>query len=416
MKSIHRLLGHPLILFPAAIGLGLLIHHWTSPTPPQPHQDATAALGEAQPPDLTENPAPLVSANPPPLPVEGEPLVIESLAPTTPDIDPSEVGELTPVAVPETTAITQPVDDLPALTFREIWGYLMSGEEDRWHPESELSDVVLFAPRLDQTGKLVNRIRQSTYDAARARHVRVHLAIASAGQAGLLHFLLDPRYGRRDEFLRDIVQLATERPLDGLQLDFESMRVQDRPHFESFLIDLRSALPDGLIFSLAIPARHGARKSDAFAYDGFAPLADRFLIMVYDEHWKGGPPGSISSGDWHRRVTTHSLRHFPPEKLIVGLPFYGRVWQLDRGARATRHSDLEDLAQHPEFAVRFDASGGHRMQFQRAIRFEGWFEDSQTAHAKMWDARTLGAWNVGFWRLGQEDGRIWQLMQLPAEQ
>jgi spore germination protein len=434
MHSTKRLLGHPFTLIPFAIGLGLLIHYWTGPSPkPRPAPQVTENLPPADLPTQFDDPSKDAvegftpakvspAATAPATATNGESEAVEVSAPIDPELLASETDaenvapeDLSPSAT-TVLDLERPVDELPTLTFQEIWGYLMSGDEHHWQPSAALSDVVLFGIRLDQTGKLIGKIRESTFEAARARDVRVHLAIASSGQAGLMHFLLNPRYGDRDRFISDIVALTTQMELDGLQLDFESLRVEDRKHFESFLRDLRSALPQQLMFTLAIPARDRDRASDAFAYADLADLADRFLIMVYDEHWKGGPPGSVSSGDWNRRVTAHSLRHFPTEKLIIGLPFYGRLWQLDKGARATRHSDLADLSDTPGFEIRFDASGGHRIRFRREIEFEGWFEDAWTCHAKMKDALELGAQHVGFWRLGQEDARVWKLLALAHEE
>ena len=390
MKASKRVIGaltHPVTLVPLAVALGLLIHHWTSPKPSEnPPSLVAKELAKAEPMSRA------VAASTAPV-EETEPPVILLPAPPSPSELPPLESHEAPSGAP---------------------GLASSGAT------SVVSDVFLFSLRLDETGQLSGKVRESSLVAARSRlgggrRVRVHLVVASSGQKGLLHFVLDPRYGRRSDLVSRLAALVREHSLDGLQIDFESLRLEDRGHFIEWLGQLRAALPKGTIFSIALPARDRTREKDAFDYRHLTDVADRFLIMVYDQHWKGGPPGTISGNEWHGRVVQYALSHFPSEKLVVGLPFYGRIWQLDHGARATRYTDLETLSQAPDFELKLDPEKGHRMQFRREIRFEGWFEDATSAHTKMSSAQQLGALNVGFWRLGQEDERVWQLLSLEQQ-
>jgi len=439
MKASKRVIGaltHPVTLVPLAVALGLLIHHWTSPKPSEnPPSLVARELAEAEPMSrsaaastapVEETEPPVILLPAPPSPAELPPLEPHGVPSGAPELASSgatveAVTQPLPTLVEEIQGKELPdLQTLAPLNFREIWAYLMMGEENRWSQTSVVSDVFLFSLRLDETGHLSGKVRESSLVAARSRlgggrRVRVHLVVASSGQKGLLHFVLDPRYGRRSDLVSRLAALVREHSLDGLQIDFESLRLEDRGHFIEWLGQLRAALPKGTIFSIALPARDRMREKDAFDYRHLANVADRFLIMVYDQHWKGGPPGSISGNEWHGRVVQYALSHFPSEKLVVGLPFYGRIWQLDRGARATRHTDLETLSQAPGFELKLDPEKGHRMQFRREVRFEGWFEDAASTHTKMSSAQQLGALNVGFWRLGQEDERVWQLLTLEQQ-
>jgi spore germination protein YaaH len=287
----------------------------------------------------------------------------------------------------------------------------MAGEEERWDAGARLTDVGLFHFRLGDRGELAGKLDERTLELARSRGARTHLVIASSGQKSLLHFLLNPNYRARNSFVGEIAALARRHRVDGLQLDFESVLAEDRWHFISFLEELRALLPDGMLFSLALPARDEETPENALRYRGLAELADRFLIMVYDEHWQGGRPGSIASKGWHDRVVAHVLRELPAEKVIIGLPFYGRIWQRETVARATRYPELAGIVAEKRAEVRHDLDGTHHFTFTETVTAECWFEDAATLHAKFSAARALGARSVGFWRLGQEDPRVWGLVR-----
>ena len=61
----------------------------------------------------------------------------------------------------------------------------------------------------------------------------------------------------------------------------------------------KKALPPGKIFSVAVMARWAEHKqknpSDAFDYPFIGMIADRVIVMAYDEHYRGGGPGPIIS-------------------------------------------------------------------------------------------------------------------------
>jgi spore germination protein YaaH len=300
--------------------------------------------------------------------------------------------------------------EAPRLAFQEIWAYLFPGEEERWDPAAPLTDLCLFSHHLDAAGRLQGRLPEAALERARAAGLRTHLVLASSGQASLLHFLLDPAGPQREILLGEVVALAGTGATGGFQLDLEGLLLDDRAHLVGFLRELRARLPSRLRFSLALPA-HTGKERNAYDYGELASLADRFLIMVYDEHWQGGPAGSISSRSWHDRVATHALSRLPPDKVVVGLPFYGRIWQLDSVARATRHADLAEILAQPGVELRRDAERGHRYTFRREVRAEGWFEDADSLHAKLGAAQRMGIERVGFWRLGQEDPRLWSRIE-----
>lgn len=407
MKLLRRVFDSPLALVVIGISLGLLVHYLTTPARvgnPGPAMDGGAADGVGEPDEPGESERLVKAEKPEELP--GSAIVPASLRSAADDRETDktdateEVGEkLKPPSL----------ESKKPLSFPEIWAYLHGGEESRWRREAPITDLCLFNFRLDAVGKLEGSVKESFLEEVRRAGIRSHLVVAASGGT-LFHFLLNPRNSQRERLLSDLARLAGRYPVDGFQLDFEGLRGEDRAHLVSFLEELRARLPAGQIFSLAVPAKT-ERSRRAYHYRDLRDIADRLFIMVYDFHWRGGPPGSITPRDWHDRVVAHCLEELPAEKIVIGLPFYGRIWQTTKVARATRYIHLKDYLERPHTRVEYDRDGSHRFTFTQEIEAEGWFEDASSLHAKLAAARSRGIRAVGFWRLGQEDTRIWELLR-----
>ncbi len=335
-------------------------------------------------------------------------------------VDPADETPIAAPSFPEDPKPT-PADPAPApapipaatssekLRFREIWAYLMAGEESHWSDAAPITDLGLFDFSLDATARLTGRANLKAIDRAKALGVRTHLVLASSGNRSLLHLALSPRYGARQALLAELAALPRRHPVDGVQLDIEGPRAEEREDYVSFVRELRAALPEKSILSLALPAKTRDAPA-AIVYGDLAGLADRFFIMVYDFHWKGGPPGPISPLDWHDQVLACAAKHLPADRVVIGLPFYGRIWQREEVARAVKHEGALRIAAEQSAGVRRDSSRTHSFTYKTEVTAEGWFEDAASLRAKLESAKARGFTRVGFWRLGQEDPKVWEIL------
>ena len=226
---------------------------------------------------------------------------------------------------------------VPALAFPEIWAYVMEDQQAAARPDLPITDLAYFAAGLSNRGELVGvPIIQN----AQKIVARKHLVLAELdGSAGLMHFVLAPEFPMRDKLIADLVVALA--PFDGIQIDFENLMNYDAENFRQFLLKLKTAI-GGKTLSVALPARNSP-VSDAFSYPEIVAIADRILIMAYDQHWSGSEPGSIASLAWCKGLASYALGTMGPDKLIMGLPFYGRAWSNKNPAGAYRFPSLERL-------------------------------------------------------------------------
>lgn len=108
----------------------------------------------------------------------------------------------------------------------------------------------------------------------------------------------------------------------------------------------------GKVVSVDITAIGDPNSYWSGCYDrkGLAEHVDYAVLMGYDQTSGGSDrAGPVSSYNWLERILPPLLEEIPAERLILGLPFYTRVWTGDDG-RAS--SDVLTLEYTEDFARR----------------------------------------------------------------
>jgi spore germination protein YaaH len=298
-----------------------------------------------------------------------------------------------------------PGENLPVSTFGEVWGYVISGREEAFRSGMPLTDIGYFGAMTDFYGKLVDVPNPKNI---RGFKGRVHLVV-TCNSNSLTHFVLVPGSAERKTLIADLI--AATRNFDGLQIDFENIPKRDGGTFRSFLAELREGLPDK-VFTVALPARTRTLDNDIFDYTRIKPLVDRILVMAYDEHWSTSAPGPIASMRWCRNVAEYSLKVIGPEKLVMGLPFYGRAWGHINPSKAYLYSGIERVLRENETSEITRENGIPTFDYDVKVSVKVYYEDDYSLSARMEMYRAMGARAVGFWRVGQEIPSVWDLIQL----
>jgi spore germination protein YaaH len=299
-----------------------------------------------------------------------------------------------------------PVKTLPVTAFKEIWGYVVAGQEASLTGKLPLTDVCYFGAEVNMYGalsKIPNRRSLSAFKG------KVHLTVTCNSNA-LTYFSLMPGSPQRKELIADLITAVNN--YDGLNIDFENIPPKSGDAFLSFLQELRSGLPKDKIFSIALYARTRTLNNDVYDYEKIKPIVDKIFIMAYDEHWGGGTAGSVASLRWCKSVADYSLRVIGDEKLVMGIPFYGRAWVDQNHHRALIYSTTERLINtHNVMDVRRE-NGIPAFDYNANVAVKVYFEDEYSVSARMEMYKSMNINAVGFWRIGQETPKIWEFIQI----
>jgi spore germination protein YaaH len=303
--------------------------------------------------------------------------------------------------------LPDPNEPLPVLTFKEIWGYVVEGREEFLTKELPVSDIAYFSASIDSFGKLgaVPKKQKLKYTGTG----KVHLTIV-CHSVTLLHFTLAPGSNYRKDLLTDIV--AASREYDGININFENLSERDGDAYNSFLRDLRAALPSGKTLSVAIPVKVRDSMRTQYDYVKIAAIVDRVFIMAYDEHWSGGRPGSVASLNFCKQVAEYTLRTIPKEKIVMGIPFYGRAWGDYRPSRDYIYKTIMEKIEENNVTDIRRVNGIPFFEYSKNVGIKVYYEDTYSLTARMNMYKEMGIENIGFWRVGQETTEVWDYIKL----
>lgn len=227
-------------------------------------------------------------------------------------------------------------------------------------------------------------------------------------------------YEARENLILNIVQKAKQYNLDGINIDFENMYMEDADVFSRFIIELEPRLKIlGKTLSVDVTAPDGA-ESWSMCYDRnvIGDVADYIVFMAYDQYGEASTePGTTSGYEWVKVNLDKFLEteEIEPEKIILGLPFYTRVWTTQNGnlvrtdVVAMKNVDTNipagvekvwDEVTRQNY-IKYDSNGYTR---------EMWIEDIDSYKEKLQLINEYGLGGVANWCKDMEPEEIWSVI------
>ena len=354
------------------------------------------------------------------------------------------------------------------------WGVRSKGTRIAELPGAELTHIIYAFARVTEDGRLAlgdacldtgacdSTATSRTTDGGnfaelrrlKERYPHLRLLVAIGGWTGSGRFsdvALTPE--SRRTFARSAVDLVIRQSpglFDGIDIDWEYpvrgglatnvTRPEDKQNCTLLLQALRSELDeqgarDGRRYLLTIATIAGPAVFAQLELQAVAATVDWFNVMTYDYHSGSkiahfNAPLYAATGDPTPGFTVDStVRRYlqggvSPTKLVIGLPFYGRVyggvadtndglfqpapgpvpneWRTGTDYRAITRRSPESLGfrrvLHPEARVPFlyNPTSGAWITY----------DDAESVREKAAYARTLGLGGVMAWELGGDDGTL----------
>jgi len=156
-------------------------------------------------------------------------------------------------------------------------------------------------------------------NAAHAKHTKVLISIGGGSAPAYYSSLMSDSL--RSKLIADLVKLAVDYNLDGIDVDLEGERID--PNYESFVTGLSAALkPAGKLLTAAVATAYASRYTDK----GLS-VYDFINIMSYDKTGPWRPENAGPHAPYEMAVSDldywTNTRHIAKEKLSLGVPFYG---------------------------------------------------------------------------------------------
>jgi spore germination protein YaaH len=259
--------------------------------------------------------------------------------------------------------------------------------------------------------------------------------------------------GTRRRHVDAIVEFAADGDYDGVDLNYEQFAFADgrdswettRPNWVSFITALAKELhADGRTLTVSVPVVYdGGRNDDSgywvYDYAAIVEHVDRIRMMAYD--YSVADPGPIAPLSFVQRAIAGAIDATgQPDKLVLGLPAYGRNWPVSVTGKCPEPDpdndisvpsvttvttrSVDDLIERRNAVPAYDSETGewffeYRLEISddtttcvqtRQVHYV----DADGIRTRMDLAIDAGLGGVSLWALGFEDDDVWDQILIDA--
>lgn len=226
-------------------------------------------------------------------------------------------------------------------------------------------------------------------------------------------------YKLREKLINSIVSAVEMYNLDGINLDFENMYESDKDAYSRLVIELAPRLKElGKVLSVDVTAPDGSPDwSLCFNRNVIGDVADYVIFMAYDQHNQSSTEaGTVAGCDWVEANINKFLGQegVKPEKIILAMPFYTRVWNVTDGGLSSSAVDMKSQSTliPGDAKITWDDSLKQNLaEYEKNGRtYKVWMEDAKSLKCKLDLVKKYSLAGGAFWRKDQETSDVWKVI------
>lgn len=244
----------------------------------------------------------------------------------------------------------------------------------------------------------------------------------------------------RKNLVQQLVEAVEKLGADGVNIDIENLTEDTASSYIQFLRELGAACRNA---QLVLSVDNYSPMPHTSFYDRTqqGEILDYVVVMAYDEHWQyGEEAGTSSSVSFVEQSAERTIEQVPKEKVIVGLPFYSRIWceapvgEGESGAVTVDNTSGTYDSKYEKYEL---SSKGVNMEGEKSFikknslsltwndetsqyyteykdgnkYYRLWVEDDKSIDFKMQAAMSYEPAGVAFFSLGGEDAETWTIIR-----
>lgn len=219
----------------------------------------------------------------------------------------------------------------------------------------------------------------------------------------------------RDRLEDNLISAAIATGVDGINIDIELLKEAAADGYAAFIRELSIKCEQNNLI-LSVDVAPPETWNVYYDRENLGKYCDYVIIMAYDEHYGGGEEaGSTASLPYVRKAVENSLKEVPTEQLVLGIPFYSRLWEESPTDLTTKAIHMEDipgyLAEHGLETVWKEKEEQNYAEYTEGdLKHMIWIEDATSMAERMvvMDENKLAG--CAFWKLGNEPQSIWNVI------
>ncbi|WP_025027001.1 glycosyl hydrolase family 18 protein [Caldalkalibacillus mannanilyticus] len=275
----------------------------------------------------------------------------------------------------------------------------------------------------DEEGGIKNIADKRYVDWAHKNGYQVWGLVTNDFNPDLTHTILSS-YEKRRKVILQLIYFAELYNLDGINIDFENVYLKDKENLVQFMRELRPFMREqGLVLSIDVTIKSTSEQWSLFLdRPALGEIVDYMMVMTYDEHWGSSPvSGSVASLPWVEKGLQGILEEVSNEKVLLGVPFYTRLWKevtedgkTKVSSKAYSMDGIEKWMAEREVQKVFDEqSGQHYAEYydqEEEALYRIWLEDETSIAKRVELVHKYNLAGVASWRRGFEKASIWQVI------
>ena len=311
-----------------------------------------------------------------------------------------------------------------------VWDYYSQVANAPDRTDTKIDGVNVVSPSffsIDKNGKLVENVGergQAYLEWARDNNCKIWPMVQNAGDSTMMDTTskIMNSYEKRKVLIESIVNVCIKYKLDGINIDFENMRKDDKDLYSRFIIELEPRMKElGLVLSVDVTAPDGSDTwSLCFDRHVIGDVADYIIFMAYDEYGESSTKSGTTAGyDWVELGIKKFLEteEVEPEKLILAVPLYTRLWTEDSAGKVIKKSvvsmkDIDSTIPSDVERKWDDKLKQYYVEYNDGNNLKKmWIEDVKSLKEKVSLITNYKLGGVASWEKGMETDEVWELFK-----
>ncbi|MEN9400458.1 MAG: hypothetical protein RL632_1561 [Bacteroidota bacterium] len=231
----------------------------------------------------------------------------------------------------------------------------------------------------------------------------------------------------KQNLITQLITLISARGANGVNIDFEGIPSSQATNFANFMVDLANQMHAAIPGSEVSTVLYAVDWNSVFNFSIMEPEVDQYVVMGYDYYYTNSATAGPEDPLYHfgtsynytlsRTITDYLHDGCPAEKLVMGLPYYGREWSTT--SLAIPSGTTAAGVARTYSTVRSNASGNYSTAnhtYRSDCRSDQYgflsggipkqcFITKETAFAeRLAHIRRSGIAGIGIWALGYDGG------------